>query len=157
MLQSLKLPHTGMAITLGLGDLHNVHPTKKQEVGKRLSMWALADVYGQPGASSGPIYASHKIADGAVTIEFTHTDGGLVGNDGHAKGFLVAGEDRVFKPAKAHIEGSTVVVRSPEVKAPVAVRYAFEAAPDFNLYNGAGLPASPFRTDDWPVVESQRR
>ncbi len=154
MLKSLKLPHTGMAVALGLGDAHNIHPTRKEEVGQRLAAWALADVYGQKVASSGPLYAAHKIAGDKVTISFTHTDGGLVAKEGDLKGFVIAGEDKQWKPATAKIDDAKIVVSSPEVKAPVAVRYAWKDNPEFNLYNGAGLPASPFRTDDWPIAET---
>jgi hypothetical protein len=154
MLKSLKLPHTGMAVALGLGDLHDVHPTRKQEVAQRLAAWALVDVYEQKGASSGPLYASHKVSGDKVTLTFTHVDGGLSAKDGELKGFIVAGEDKAWKPATATIDGTKIVVSSSEVKAPVAVRYAWKDSPEFNLYNGAGLPASPFRTDEWPIAEA---
>lgn len=153
MLQALKLPRTGMAVTLGLGELHDIHPPRKQEVAQRLAAWALAEVYGQKGAWGGPLYASHEIAGDNVTISFTHTEGGLVAKDGDLKGFLVAGEDRTWKPATAKIVGAKLVVSSAEVKSPVAVRYAWKDNPEFNLYNGAGFPASPFRTDDWTVSD----
>ena len=109
-------------------------------------------MYGQKGPVSGPLYASSKVSGSAVTIAFTDTDGGLVAKDGAPKGFVIAGADRQWKPATAKITADKVVVSSPEVKAPVAVRYAWGSNPEFNLFNGAGLPASPFRTDDWAVA-----
>ena len=147
MLKSLAVKNTGMAITIDVGDPKNIHPTNKQEVGRRLAMWARACVYGKPGVSSGPLPAGHKIRGSQVVLSFTRTDGGLVAKDGELRGFVIAGQDLKWLPARAKIEGDKVVVSSPEVKQPVAVRYAWSQNPDCNLYNGAGLPASPFRTD----------
>ncbi|MEA3211937.1 MAG: sialate O-acetylesterase [Chthoniobacter sp.] len=152
MLATLKVPRTGMAEALGLGDAHDIHPKAKQEVGRRLALWALAKVYGQKGPASGPLYAGSRVTGSAVTIGFTDTDGGLVAKDGAPKGFVIAGADKQWKPATAKITGDKVVVSSAEVKAPVAVRYAWGSNPEFNLFNGAGLPASPFRTDDWAIA-----
>ncbi|MBI5687903.1 MAG: sialate O-acetylesterase [Verrucomicrobia bacterium] len=172
MLKTLALPNTGMAITTDIGEAGDIHPVNKQDVGKRLAMWALADVYKQKGvASSGPIACGHKISGDEVTIIFKHADGGLVvkigeslvtpradspsvwpeglGGFGTIRGFAVAGADKKWHRAAAKIVGDTVVVKSPEVKQPVAVRYAWADNPDCNLYNRAGIPASPFRTDDW--------
>lgn len=157
MLQSLKTPGTGMAIAMGLGEEKDIHPKNKQDVGKRLAAWALAKVYAQKGAYSGPIYASKKAGKkGDITITFTQTDGGLVAKDGEVKGFEIAGEDKVFKPAVAKIAGKTsVTVSSPEVPKPVAVRYAWDDFPAaFTLGNGAGFPASPFRTDTWELASA---
>ena len=150
MLQTLKLPKTGMAVAIDIGEEKNIHPKNKQEVGRRLSLWALGEVYGKKvEATCGPLPAGHKVRGAEVALSFKHTDGGLVAKDGELKGFVVAGEDRQWKPAQARIDGAQVIVSSPEVKQPVAVRYAWENWPTCNLYNGAGLPASPFRTDDW--------
>ncbi len=153
MLKSLKVPNTGMAVTIDIGDPKNIHPTNKQDVGKRLALWAQASVYGQKGvAASGPLPDGHKIRGGEVTLSFKHTDGGLVvppGGSSELKGFVIAGEDKQWKPAQARIAGDKIIVSHPDVKKPVAVRYAWQDNPDCNLYNGAGLPASPFRTDDW--------
>jgi len=149
-LQALALPKTGMGINIDLGEEKNIHPKNKQEVGRRLSLWALGTVYGQKvPATSGPLPAGSKVTGGEVELSFTHTDGGLVAKDGDLKGFVVAGADKAWKPATARIAGEKVIVSSAEVKSPVAVRYAWENWPTCNLYNGAGLPASPFRTDDW--------
>ena len=150
MLKTLALPHTGMAITVDIGNPDNVHPQNKEEVGRRLSLWALGSVYGKEvSAISGPLPAGHQIKGGEVTLQFRHTNGGLVGKGGALKGFVIAGEDRQWHAAQARIAGAQVVVSCAEVKDPVAVRYAWEANPDGNLFNGANLPASPFRTDDW--------
>ncbi|MEI6234193.1 MAG: sialate O-acetylesterase [Planctomycetota bacterium] len=151
MLKTLSLPKTGMAVTLGCGMPENIHPTNKQEVGRRLGSWALADVYGKKEfAAFGPLPSGHQINGAEVTISFTHTDGGLVAKDGgELKGFAIAGEDKKFVWAKAKIVGDKVVVSSPDVPKPAAVRYAWAANPQFNLFNGAGLAATPFRTDEW--------
>lgn len=150
MLKTLALPKTGMGITIDIGEEKNIHPVNKQEVGRRLSLWALGDVYGRKvAATSGPLPAGHEIRGGEVVLNFTHADGGLVAKDGALKGFEIAGEDKQWKPAQARIEGDKVLVSSPDVPKPVAVRYAWANLPDCNLYNGAGLPASPFRTEAW--------
>ena len=149
MLQSLAVTNTGMAITMDVGDPVNIHPKNKQAVGHRLALWAFAKVYGQDVPSSGPLPAGHNIKGDEITLSFTHTDGGLVAKDGELKGFAIAGADHHWTPAMARIHGDQVVVSNPEVKSPQAVRYAWAANPDCNLFNGAGLPASPFRTDDW--------
>ena len=158
MLKTLALPNTGIAITTDIGEANDIHPKNKQEVGKRLAMWALADVYRQPGvAACGPLASGHKIHGSEVTITFKHADGGLVVKDSELKGFAIAGEDKNWVKAEAKIAGDTVVVSSPEVKQPVAVRYAWAENPDCNLYNRAGIPASPFRTDDWPFRLPQQQ
>jgi len=148
MLKSLSVKDTGMAITIDIGQPENIHPVNKQEVGRRLAMWALAKVYGKPGASSGPIPAGHEIRGQEVCVRFQHADGGLVAKGGALRGFVIAGADRQWVQAQARIEGNSVIVSSPQVKQPVAVRYAWSDNPDCNLYNGAGLPASPFRSDE---------
>ncbi len=150
MLKTLALPNTGMAIAMGAGEAGNIHPQDKQAVGHRLACWALADVYKKSGiASSGPLPSGHEIKGSEVVVTFSHADGGLVAKDGEIKGFAIAGADKKWVRATAKITGATVVVSSPEVKEPKAVRYAWANNPDCNLQNGAGLPASPFRTDNW--------
>ncbi len=151
MLKSLKLPDTGMAITVDIGESGNIHPRDKQEVGRRLSLWALGKVYGRKTATSGPLPSAHEVKGGEFVVSFSHCDGGLQAKGGDLKGFVIAGDDRQWKPAAARIDGETVIVTSPDAAAPVAVRYAWEPDPVCNLYNGEGLPASPFRTDDWAV------
>ena len=150
MLKTLKLPRTGMAITIDIGDPQNIHPQNKQDVGKRLALWALGDVYGRNViATSGPLPAGHEVRGSGIVLSFKHADAGLKAKEGALKGFVIAGEDKKWMPAQAVIEGDKVIVSSGDVKKPLAVRYAWSGNPDCNLYNGAGLPASPFRTDDW--------
>jgi sialate O-acetylesterase len=150
MLHTLRLKDTGMAVAIDIGDPRDIHPTNKQEVGRRLALWALGTVYGQKVAAvCGPLPVGHEVRGGEIVLSFKHSDGGLVAKDGDLKGFLIAGDDRQWKPAQARVAGDKVIVSSPLVAKPVAVRYAWENNPVCNLYNGAGLPASPFRTDDW--------
>lgn len=148
--QTLQLPNTGMAITIDVGEAGDIHPKNKQDVGKRLAQWALAKTYGKPVVASGPIYKSMQKEGGTILLSFDYADGGLVAKDGgKVKGFAIAGEDKNFVWADAKIEGDKIVVSSPEVKSPVVVRYAWANNPEVNLYNKAGLPVSPFRTDKW--------
>ena len=147
----LSLPRTGMAVTIDIGDPKDVHPHNKAPLGERLTRMAMANVYGRKLEYSGPVYESMKISGIAVRLKFSHVGGGLVAKDGPLKWFVVAGADGKFVPAEARIEGDTVVVTSAEVSAPAAVRYAWDNYPEgCNLYNAAGLPAAPFRTDRWP-------
>ncbi len=149
---ALALPATGMAVTIDLGEPANIHPPHKQEVGRRLALVARAQVFGEGVDSSGPTYVEHSLeGDGSIRIRFDHAEIGLVCRGPRVLGFQVAGADRVFQPAEAKIDGDSIIVRSDSVKAPLAVRYAFanDPQPDANLYNGAGLPAAPFRTDNW--------
>jgi sialate O-acetylesterase len=149
ILKTLAVKNTGMAITVDVGEANNIHPKNKQAVGHRLALWALANVYGQNIPFSGPLPDGHKIKGEEIILSFKHRDGGLVARDGALKGFAIAGADQKWVWAKARIAGDQVIVSSPEVKSPKAVRYAWAANPDCNLFNGADLPASPFRTDDW--------
>jgi sialate O-acetylesterase len=144
---ALTTKHTAMVVTSDIGDATNIHPTHKEPVGDRLAIAARALAYGQPLEYSGPLYKRAKVSDGKMTIYFTHAASGLTSWEQPLKGFTIAGADKVFVPAQAEIKGQTVVVSSPEVAAPVAVRYGWANVPDCNLYNVAGLPASPFRTD----------
>jgi len=153
MLKSLALENTGMAITIDVGEAKDIHPKNKQDVGKRLALWALGTTYGRDIVYSGPIYRSMTKADGKIVVEFDHAGKGLTTSCGcKPKGFAIAGSDRKFVWAEAKIEGpNRVVVSSPQVAEPEAVRYAWAPNPECNLTNQAGLPASPFRTDDWPL------
>ncbi len=151
-LKTLSLPNTGMAVIIDVGDAGNVHPTDKQTVGYRLALAARALVYGEKIVYSGPIYDSYSVGGGEVTIKFKHVGSGLVAKGDKLTGFQIAGEDREFVWADARIDGDTVVVSSPSVARPVSVRYAWQDNPVANLYNEEGLPASPFRTDDWPGI-----
>jgi sialate O-acetylesterase len=143
-------PNTAMAISIDIGEAGNIHPKNKQEIGRRLSLTALATVYKQPVEWSGPLFQHSEIEGASVRLHFTHADG-LKAGEGPVKGFAIAGEDRHYVWADARIDGQTVVVSSPAVPKPAAVRYAWADNPDCNLQNAAGLPASPFRTDDWPT------
>jgi len=156
--KTLALPHTGMAVTTDIGNISDIHPKNKQEVGRRLALWALADTYGRELVYSGPLYKSHKIEGNKVRLNFEHTGGGLVAKDGEPlTHFTIAGEDKKFVPAKAEIDGDTVVVSSGEVAKPVAVRFAWTDTAEPNLFNTEGLPASPFRTDDFELITAGRR
>jgi sialate O-acetylesterase len=142
-----KMPKTAMAVTVDIGDAHNIHPAQKAPVGARLALSARALAYGEKIEYSGPLFSKMKIKEDKVVLSFTHLGGGLVAKDGPLKGFTIAGADKKFVPAQAAIKGKTVVVWSDDIKTPVAVRYGWANVPDVNLFNRAGLPASPFRTD----------
>jgi len=144
------VPNTGLAVAIDVGDPGNLHPPRKAEIGERLALWALGTTYGKKIVHSGPLYKSSRIEGNRIRIQFQQTGSGLEARDGELKGFAIAGQDRKFHWASARIEGDSVLVSSPEVSAPVAVRYAWAGSPVCNLYNKEGLPASPFRTDDWP-------
>jgi sialate O-acetylesterase len=139
-----------MAVTTDIGDPSNIHPKDKQDVADRLTRIALANTYGRKMEFSGPMYESMTVEDNAIRIKFTHVTGGLVAKGGDLKTFLIAGKDGKFVPATARIDQGTLVVASPDVSEPAAVRYAWDNYPEgCNLYNGDGLPAAPFRTDHW--------
>lgn len=155
---TLKLPHTGQAVIIDIGEAKDIHPKNKQDVGKRLALWALAKDYGKNIVFSGPMFKSAEKQDNKMVVHFDHVGGGLVAKNGPAlKGFAVAGADHKFVWADAQIVGDTVVVSSSQVSAPVAVRYAWADNPVCNLYNQAGLPACPFRSDDWPGVTANNK
>jgi sialate O-acetylesterase len=148
-----SVPHTGMAVTIDVGDPNDLHPHRKREVGERLALWARGTIYKEPIEYSGPLYEAMTIAGSEVRVRFTHIGLGLEAHaDTELRGFAVAGTDRKFHWATARIYGDAVVVSSPEVANPVAVRYAWGDSPRCNLFNKDGLPASPFRTDDWPGI-----
>jgi sialate O-acetylesterase len=158
LLTALADDHVGLAVTIDLGEDDDVHPKEKEEVGRRLSLLARSDVYGQEIVSAGPLYRSSEREGNTIRLRFTHIGTGLVSAGGDPlRGFTVAGQDRRFVPADARIDGETVVVGSKQVPEPVAVRYAWADNPDFSLYNAEGLPASPFRTDRWPGVTFDKR
>lgn len=147
--QTLSLPNTGQAVIVDIGDVRDIHPRNKKDVGRRLARLALARTYGQKIVDSGPVFAKADLEGAAFRVSFTRTDGGLIAPLNTLAGFELAGEDKVFKPAEAKIENDTVVVTSAEVPAPVAVRYAWRNAPVAGLFNKEGLPAVPFRSDSW--------
>jgi sialate O-acetylesterase len=149
---TLAFPNTGMAVTTDLvASRKDIHPPNKQDVGKRLALWALANTYHQSDkAYSGPLYESSKAEPNEIRVKFKHADGGLVARDGKPlTWFSIAAADKKFFPAEVVIDGESVVVRSPHVANPVAVRFGWHQLADPNLTNKAGLPASPFRTDTW--------
>jgi len=179
----LETPNTGMAVLIDVGEEKGLHPLNKKAPGERLALIALAKTYGKDVAYSGPVYASEKIEGGAIRVTFTHTDGGLKATalpasyapkgtepdktvplvrnspQSEIEGFAICGADGKWAWATAKIDGtSDVVVSSPQVPQPVAVRYAWGENPTCNLANGAGLPAGPFRTDNFPgTVKATKR
>lgn len=145
-------PKTGMALAIDVGTIDDIHPRNKQPVGARLALAARAVAYGEKIVHSGPVYQSMKVEGDKAVLSFKHAGGGLEARGGELKGFIIAGDDKVWRDAKAEIKGDRVMVSSPEVAKPLAVRYAWAKYPTCNLYNKEGLPATPFRTDDWPGV-----
>ena len=144
------LPHTTLVVTIDLGQENNVHPPDKADVGKRLALAAERTVYGQDIAYSGPLYKSARIEGSKVVLYFHDVFGGLRTRDGKPlRGFSIAGADHKFVWAEAQIAGDEVIVSSPAVPQPIAVRYDWADSPDGNLTNNSAIPASPFRTDDW--------
>lgn len=147
-LMTTKLANTGMAVTIDIGDADNIHPKNKQDVGRRLALIALNKIHKKQNEYSGPLYKSHTVKNNKVIISFNHA-AGLQKGGNSLKGFAIAGADKKFYWANAVIAGDKVEVFAPQVSKPVAVRYSWGNNPDGNLYNSAGLPASPFRTDNW--------
>ena len=153
LLTAEHVPHTGLAVTIDVGDPKNLHPPRKKEVGERLAVWALGTTYKQPLEYSGPLYQSMTIVGNQVRLRFSHVGSGLVAQDGgELQGFAIAGANHKFYWAQARIDGDTILVSSPDVPSPVSVRYAWGDSPHCNLFNKEGFPASPFRTDDWPGI-----
>ncbi len=153
--KTLDFPKTGMAVITDLvEDVKDIHPRQKKQVGQRLAAWALAETYAQSGVSyKSPLYSDFEVNKNKVTIHFKHAEAGLMlkPGDKRATEFYIAGEDRQFVPADVKIEADKVVVSSRQVKSPVAVRFGFSNAGIGNIFNKAGLPVAPFRTDDWQV------
>lgn len=148
LLTMKTVPNTGMVVITDISNINDIHPKNKQDVGRRLALWALAKTYDKKNfVYSGPIYKNMEVENGKIRIFFDYVDGGLVAKGGDLTCFAIAGEDNVFHPATAVIEGDTVVVGSDDVPEPVAVRFGFTDTAEPNLFNAAGLPASPFRTD----------
>lgn len=171
---TLSLPATGQAVLIDIGEADDIHPRNKRDAGERLASIALANTYGKDIPFSGPVYDSMTVEGGKARIRFRHAEGGLVAKplpaehvlksmadkraplvrnspNSELEGFAICGEDRQWVWADAKIEGDTVVVESAQIARPVAVRYAWAGNPTCNLFNGAGFPASPFRTDDFPL------
>jgi sialate O-acetylesterase len=177
---TLSVPNTGEAILIDIGEDGNIHPADKLDVGNRLAKIALNQTYGKKEVVfSGPVYQSAAVEGGQIRLHFTHTEGGLVARpipatylptskappvplvrnspNSQLEGFAVCGADNKWQWADAKIDGATVLVSSAQVPSPVSVRYAWANYPFCNLYNGAGLPAGPFRTDDQPLLSLKKR
>jgi len=151
--KSLEIPNTGMAITMDIGNPDDIHPVKKKEVGQRLALWALSKTYGKEIlVYSGPIYKSMQKDGKKIILTFDHIGSGLECTGKELICFTIAGDDKIFHPAKARIENNTVVVFSKSVKDPIAVRFAFNNGDEPNFFNKEGLSASTFRTDDWEII-----
>ncbi|HPN85110.1 MAG TPA: sialate O-acetylesterase, partial [Victivallales bacterium] len=149
-LEVLTENNTGMAVAIDVGEAKNIHPKNKKDVGERLALWVLFQETGSPKVYSGPIIRSSSIEKDKIRVSFDYTGSGLIFKGGKLECAVIAGEDRIFHPANAVIEGNTILLSSDKVKNPVAARYAWADNPEkANLYNKEGLPASPFRTDDW--------
>jgi len=152
------LPNTGLAVTIDIGDPGDIHPRNKQDVGKRLALAAERLAYGRETRHSGPVYDSMTIENNFIRLRFRHADGLTIAPGHSLSQFAIAGEDRKFVWADAHIEGEEVIVSNPNISHPVAVRYQWANSPaPGHLTNAAGLPAAPFRTDDWPLVTAGKR
>jgi sialate O-acetylesterase len=149
---TLAVPKTGQAVIIDIGEAQDIHPRNKADVGARLALAARHVAYEQPVEHVGPTHRAHIVKGNAMYVKFDHLGGGLVSHasDGAVHGFAIAGADRRFVWADARIDGNLVVVSSPQVPSPVAVRYAWGNNPaTASLYGKSGLPAVPFRTDAW--------
>ena len=152
---ALNIPHTGMAVTIDIGNALDIHPRNKQDVGKRLAAIALNQVYGQSNAFEGPVFQSMKVENNTIMLSFKNVPNGfrVTSPYGYIHSFKIAGTDRQFYYAKARIEGNHIVVYHDSITQPVAVRYAWDDSPDdVDLYNKDGFPVVPFRTDNWPLL-----
>src|ERR1051325_1710335 len=153
---SKVLPNAGTVAINDVGDEKDIHPTKKRPVGERLAVAARGIAYGEKITWSGPTFRELSIKGSNATISFDHVGKGLEARGGELTGFAICGEDKKFVWAKAEIRGDKVIVSSPEVARPVAVRYGWADYPVVNLWNKDGLMASPFRTDDFPMVTAKK-
>ena len=145
--RTLSLANTAMIVTIDIGNPDNVHPANKQDVGARLALAARALAYGETVEYSGPLFRETSVEEGGVRVWFDHANSGLIAKGGPLQGFEIAGDDHHFTPANARIDGHSVLVSSGQVSAPKYVRYGWANAPVVNLFNGAGLPASPFTSE----------
>ena len=156
LLATKVLPKVGMAVITDVGEAQDIHPRHKEPVGARLAVAARAIAYGERLEFSGPVYRSQQTDGSRIILGFDHVGKGLEARDGELKGFAICGEDRKWVWAKADIQGNTVVVSSPDVAKPVAVRYGWASCPVVNFWNLDGLPATPFRTDDFPLTTAPK-
>ncbi len=148
-LESMAEPNTGMVVTLDIGDANNIHPANKQEVGRRLALWAAGHTYNKELVYCGPVYKSTELVGNELIISFEYLDDGLVGGPDGVQSLMIAGNDQIFYPAQVILEPNRIRVSHPAVSNPVAVRYAWDNISSASLFNTAGLPASSFRTDRW--------
>lgn len=156
LITAQTLKSVGLAVITDVGDKDDIHPARKQPVGARLALLARSLAYGERLVASGPVFKRLKVKQSDAILSFDHTGGGLEARGGKLRGFAIAGEDQKFMWADARIEGKTVVVSHPLVSRPVAVRYGWADYPVVNLFNREGLPATPFRTDDFPMVTAPK-
>jgi len=156
---TLQVPQTGMAVTTDIGNVEDIHPRNKQDVGLRLALWALAKTYDREGITySGPLYESMEVEGNKVRLTFSHVGSGLVSTDDKPLShFIIAGADGQFAPADTVIDGKSVLVSSAAVPEPVAVRFAWRDDAEPNFANQEGLPASPFRTDELPLLTADNK
>ena len=163
---ALKLPKTGMAVLIDVGDPNNLHPGDKKSVGERLALLALARDYGRQVAADAPLYASSAREGAKFRIQFQHAEGGLVAKPApnpetrpgsQLQGFAICGADRKWAWADAKIDGHSVLVWNDAILEPIAVRYAWADNPSATLFSAAGLPAAPFRTDDFPLLSAKKK
>jgi sialate O-acetylesterase len=158
--QTLQLPNTGMAVTTDVGNAKDIHPTNKQDVGKRLAAIALNNVYGKKMIYSGPTYKSLEIKGNQIILTFDNIGSGLTtfDNSENLKGFEIAGADKIFYAAKAIIKDNKVIVSSEIVQNPIAIHYGWaDDDTAINLFNKEKFPASPFRTDDWEMITANEK
>lgn len=156
LLTTKLLPNAGMAVITDVGDKDDIHPQQKREVGERLALLARDLAYGERIVASGPEFRRLSVRDGEAVLSFDHVGAGLEARGGSLQGFQIAGSDRKWVWADARIEGDKVIVSSPKVAAPVAVRYGWADFPVVNLWNKDGLPATPFRTDNFPLTTAKK-
>jgi len=156
-LTAATVPNSCLAVTIDTGDPENIHAKVKQPVGERLALCALANYYKERVVYTGPTLASIDRLPGSIRLHFAHADGDLVAKGAKLEEFAIAGDDRKWYWADAQIEGDTVVISSSSVPNPREVRYAWQSNPTATLFNGAGLPAGPFRTDNWPGMTDGHR
>ena len=155
---ALELPNTGMAVTIDIGEADDIHPGNKQDVGYRLAINALHANYDFPTIPSGPLYNSMEIKGDSIAVLFDHAENGLkTSDDRPPAGFAIAAEDQVFHWAEVILRGNEAIVYSNKVLNPKAVRYGWANNPTVNLQNKDNLPASPFRTDDWPGITENEK
>lgn len=157
LLATQILPKVGMAVITDVGEEDDIHPRKKEPVGARLALAAQGIAYGRKIVYSGPVYTGMQIRDNRAVLSFDHVGSGLEARGGELTGFTIAGADRKFVPATARIRNNRVVVRSSEVSEPAAVRFGWADYPVVNLWNNEGLPATPFRTDDFPMITAPKK